>query len=102
VTAFVMVIPAAREMCGNGRKANTESHIMAADNRSGSVSGLTESEAKAFHGVFMTSFIIFTVIALIAHFLVWNWRPWLPGPGGYASLMDGVNYAASYITSFKA
>lgn len=75
---------------------------MAADLRSGSVSGLTESEAKAFHGVFVTSFIIFTVIALIAHFLVWSWRPWLPGPGGYASLMDGVNYAAHAISSLKA
>jgi light-harvesting complex 1 beta chain len=72
---------------------------MAADNRSGSLSGLTEQEAKEFHGIFMTSFIIFTVIAVIAHFLVWQWRPWLPGPGGYTSLMDGVHYATSYLSS---
>lgn len=51
---------------------------------SGSFSGLTEAEAKEFHGVFMTSFIIFTVIAIIAHVLVWMWRPWIPGPNGYA------------------
>ncbi len=75
---------------------------MAADNRSGSVSGLTEQEAKSFHGVFMTSFIIFTVIALIAHFLVWQWRPWLPSVGGYASLTDQVQHVASLITSLKA
>jgi light-harvesting complex 1 beta chain len=75
---------------------------MAADNRSGSVSGLTETEAKEFHGIFVTSFIIFTVIAIIAHFLVWQWRPWFPGPTGYASLMDGVNYALSYLPSLKA
>ena len=75
---------------------------MAADNRSGSVSGLTETEAKEFHGIFVTSFIIFTVIAIIAHFLVWQWRPWFPGPQGYASLMDGVNYALSYLPSLKA
>jgi light-harvesting complex 1 beta chain len=75
---------------------------MAADNRSGSLSGLTEQEAKEFHGIFMTSFIIFTVIAVIAHFLVWQWRPWLPGPAGYSSLMDGVHYAASYLTSTTA
>ncbi len=74
---------------------------MAAD-RGGSLSGLTEQEAKEFHGIFMTSFIIFTVIAIIAHFLVWNWRPWLPGEGGYSSLIDGVNYASSYLTSFVA
>ena len=30
--------------------------------RTGSLSGLTESEAKEFHGIFMTSFIVFTVI----------------------------------------
>jgi light-harvesting complex 1 beta chain len=46
-------------------------------NREGSLSGLTESEAKEFHGIFVTSFIAFTVIAVIAHVLVWNWRPWL-------------------------
>ncbi len=75
---------------------------MAADNRGGSLSGLTEQEAKEFHGIFVTSFIIFAVIAIIAHFLVWQWRPWFPGPQGYASLMDGVNYAMSYLPSLKA
>ncbi len=48
-----------------------------ADDRKGSLSGLTESEAKEFHGVFMTGFIVFTVIAILAHILAWNWRPWL-------------------------
>jgi light-harvesting complex 1 beta chain len=47
------------------------------------MSGLSEAEAKEFHGVFVTSFIAFTVIAIIAHFLVWQWRPWLPGETGY-------------------
>lgn len=75
---------------------------MAADTRSGSVSGMTESEAKSFHGLFVTSFIAFTVIAVVAHFLVWSWRPWFPGVNGYASLMDGVHYAQNLITSLKA
>ena len=48
-----------------------------ADDRRGSLSGLSEQEAREFHGMFMTSFIAFTVIAIIAHVLVWNWRPWL-------------------------
>lgn len=47
-----------------------------ADNK-GSLSGLTEHEAREFHGVFVSSFIGFTVIAIIAHFLAWMWRPWL-------------------------
>jgi light-harvesting complex 1 beta chain len=53
--------------------------------RSGSTSGLSEAEAKEFHGVFVTSFIAFTVIAIIAHFLVWQWRPWFPSTTGYAA-----------------
>jgi light-harvesting complex 1 beta chain len=73
---------------------------MAAD-RSGSLSGLTEQEAKEFHSLFVASFIGFTVVAIIAHFLVWQWRPWLPGPRGYAE-PDGVNQAVSYLISFVA
>jgi light-harvesting complex 1 beta chain len=70
-----------------------------ADTR-GSLSGLTEGEAKEFHGVFMTSFIIFTVIAIIAHVLAWQWRPWLPGAKGYSSLVDSVNVAVTSVLPF--
>ncbi len=73
---------------------------MAAD-RSGSLSGLTEQEAKEFHGIFMASFIGFVVVAIIAHFLVWQWRPWLPGPKGYAAL-DGVHQTVGYLISLVA
>ncbi len=66
-----------------------------------SMSGLTEDEAKEFHSLFVTSFVVFTVIAIVAHFLVWQWRPWLPGAKGYA-LLDGVNQTVSYLTSFVA
>ena len=52
---------------------------MERDARTGSMSGLTEAEAKEFHRIFMGSFILFTLIAIAAHFLVWMWRPWLPG-----------------------
>ncbi len=48
-----------------------------ADDRKGSLSGLTEQEAKEFHGIFVSSFLGFTIIAIIAHVLVWQWRPWL-------------------------
>jgi light-harvesting complex 1 beta chain len=73
---------------------------MAAD-RTGSLSGLTENEAKEFHSIFMTSFIMFTIVAIIAHVLVWMWRPWLPGPKGYASL-EGVMSAAQQLVSLVA
>ncbi len=69
-----------------------------ADSRNGSLSGLTEQEAKEFHGIFVTSFIIFTLIAIVAHFLAWQWRPWLPGTSGYAAIVnDAKDVAASYI-----
>jgi light-harvesting complex 1 beta chain len=55
--------------------------------RPGSLSGLTETEAKEFHKIFVMSFIIFTVIAIIAHILVWSWRPWIPGPNGFTSML---------------
>ena len=62
------------------------------------MSGLTESEAKEFHSIFVSSFIVFTVIAIIAHILVWQWRPWLPGVNGYStSLLDGVQLVKSFL-----
>jgi len=67
--------------------------------KSTSMTGLTPSEAKEFHGLFMSGFIIFTIIAVIAHILVWIWRPWLPGEDGYSSLMEGARYAGEYITA---
>ena len=69
----------------------------------GSISGLSESEAKEFHSVFMTSFIVFVVIAIVAHILAWMWRPWLPGPNGYTtSLLDGVSAGAHHLISLVA
>ncbi len=65
--------------------------------RTGSTSGLTDSEAREFHSIFVTSFIVFVVIAIVAHILVWMWRPWLPGPNGYTALTDGVNVIKSLL-----
>lgn len=59
-------------------------------------------EAKEFHKLFMLSFIIFTIIAIVAHILVWQWRPWLPGPEGYAALETGVQHAAATLSTMLA
>lgn len=73
------------------------------EGRDASLSGLTESEAKEFHRIFMVSFIVFVVVALIAHFLAWQWRPWLPGEEGYTtSMLDGVRVVAGYAASLVA
>ena len=47
------------------------------DDRLGLGTYLTPDEAKEFHKLFISSFLIFTVVAIIAHFLVWSWKPWL-------------------------
>jgi light-harvesting complex 1 beta chain len=62
------------------------------ERRDVSLSGMTEGEAKEFHSIFVTSFLVFVAIAIVAHILVWSWRPWLPGPNGYrTSMLDGLD-----------
>jgi light-harvesting complex 1 beta chain len=65
--------------------------------RGSSLSGLSDSEAREFHKIFVTSFLIFTGIAVLAHILVWMWRPWIPGPNGYSALVDGARDVAMNI-----
>ena len=66
--------------------------------RTGTTSGLTDAEAREFHSIFVTSFIVFTVIAIVAHILVWQWRPWLPGPEGYKTgMLEGVAFVQSLL-----
>ncbi len=69
-------------------------------NKGGSLSGLTEAEAREFHSIFMTSFVVFTAIAIVAHILAWMWRPWLPGPTGYKAAMDGATHYAGIVLSY--
>ncbi|MBB5745994.1 light-harvesting antenna LH1, beta subunit [Brevundimonas variabilis] len=42
-----------------------------------SLTGLTPEAAKELHGLFVVNTISFTLIAIVAHGLVWFWRPWL-------------------------
>lgn len=51
-----------------------------------SLSGLNENEAKSFHKIFVISFLGFLAIAIVAHILVWQWRPWIPGSPGYPAV----------------
>ena len=38
--------------------------------------GLTSQEAREFHSAFMTWTLAYIAVAVVAHVLVWNWRPW--------------------------
>jgi len=71
---------------------------MAQADEKGSYSGLSEAEAKEFHGLFVTSFLIFTAIAVGAHVLAWMWRPWLPSVNGYGMLETAQSVAQSMLS----
>ena len=38
---------------------------------------VSDAEAKEFHNGFMMGFFIWLAVAVVAHYLVWIWRPWL-------------------------
>ncbi|HTZ71572.1 MAG TPA: light-harvesting antenna LH1, beta subunit [Acetobacteraceae bacterium] len=62
-----------------------------------SPTGLTAEEAQEFHKLFMQGFLIFTGIAIVAHFLVWVWRPWAQNAVTQTSLLDHLHHATSLL-----
>ncbi|MEM6665504.1 MAG: light-harvesting antenna LH1, beta subunit [Pseudomonadota bacterium] len=62
--------------------------------------GMTDQEAEEFHKYYMQGAIMFTGVAVVAHLLVLLWRPWIPGPGGYGSLMDRATELAGSVLPF--
>jgi light-harvesting complex 1 beta chain len=56
------------------------------DNKLGPGTYLTDAEAKEVHKLFVASTAFFVFVAIVAHFLVWAWRPWLGEPRPYAAL----------------
>jgi light-harvesting complex 1 beta chain len=59
------------------RRPTSGDYDMATETRTGSLTGLTDAEAKEFHAAYVQGFIAFTAVAVVAHILVWIWRPWL-------------------------
>ncbi len=69
--------------------------------RRSTLSGLSVGEAKEFNRIFVLSFVIFVGIAIVAHMLVWLWRPWLPSVHGYqTSMLDGLSLARHLLSSY--
>jgi light-harvesting complex 1 beta chain len=68
---------------------------MSDNDRLGPGAYLTPEEAKEFHKMFVSSFITFTIIAIVAHVLVYMWRPWLPSVNGYAMINDATQFATA-------
>mgnify|MGYP006281721021 CR=1 FL=1 len=48
-----------------------------------SLTGLTDDQAKELTELSLRRLVLFSGVAAVAHFLVWLWRPWFPGPEGY-------------------
>ena len=47
-----------------------------ADKSDLSFTGLTDEQAQELHSVYMSGFGIFTIVALVAHFLTYIKLPW--------------------------
>ena len=68
-----------------------------------SLTGLNEDEAKSFGNMFVVSFLGFLAIAIVAHYLVWQWRPWIPGAQGYpTNIPTNVSSVLDTLTVFLA
>ncbi len=67
-----------------------------ADNNSWS--GISDQEAQEFHSFYLQGMFLFVAIAVVAHVLVWLWRPWIPPATGYkAALLDGATTVFSAV-----
>jgi light-harvesting complex 1 beta chain len=52
-------------------------HYPQGDGMAESNGGMTDEEARSFHGAFIMGTGVFLIVAAVAHFLAWSWRPWL-------------------------
>ena len=73
-----------------------------ADMSSGSLQQLLKGDSKVFQGIFVVSFSLLLLFALLASLLPGQWRSWLPGAESEKSLIGGVKAAVytfmSYLT----
>jgi light-harvesting complex 1 beta chain len=74
------------------------------NNQESPLNYMTEDEAKEVHKLFIVSMGFFTTIAIIAHILVWAWRPWLAaGEPQSASLLEsGAQFAQAIASTLLA
>ena len=67
---------------------------------------LTDDEAKEVHKLFIVSMGFFVTIAVIAHVLMWAWRPWFPGTepykNGMAMIESGAQFAQAIASTMFA
>jgi light-harvesting complex 1 beta chain len=52
-----------------------------------------QDDSLTFRGIFIASFAVFLLVALLAQALTWHWRTWLPGAEAEKSMLGGVKAA---------
>lgn len=63
-----------------------------------SLSGLTPNEAQEFHKYYMQGLVLFVAVAIVAHLLVWFWKPWLQ-TAAVDTAVGAVKVAATSMTT---
>ncbi len=63
---------------------------------------LPKDRFTGFYSIFVASFIVFLVIALVAQLLALKWRPFFPGAEGERSLIGDVKGAVYTFMSYLA
>lgn len=63
---------------------------------------LQQNRFTGFYSIFLASFIVFLVIALVAQLLALKWRPLFPGAEGERSLIGDVKGAVYTFMSHLA
>lgn len=46
-------------------------------NGKSNLTGLTDEECQEFHKFYVQGLLAFVATAVVAHALVWAWRPWI-------------------------
>jgi light-harvesting complex 1 beta chain len=64
--------------------------------------GMTEEEAIRFNKYWIAGTGVWVMGAVMAHLLAWSWRPWFPGPKGYAMLQNGIDTVTNVVMPFVA
>jgi light-harvesting complex 1 beta chain len=63
---------------------------------------LPKDRFTGFYSIFVASFIVFLVIAIVAQLFARKWRPWFPGAEGERSLVGDVKGAVYTFMSYLA
>lgn len=60
---------------------------------------ISSSHLNGFRIIFVVTFMIFLLMAMVGQLFAWNWRTWLPGAEGTRSIFESVNSAVYTVIS---